>query len=110
MTEKSKGIIFGHVHKYIIAGGHKEPTDGMVWWIIAVCRGKLDPKGLVDYAYGFDSPGRMIAHVSGCTDNFVDRFGKWSDFERRHKLDEKQIETAGDILANVVQRATARRK
>ena len=106
MTTKPKGIIFGHVHGYIIDGGHKEPTDGMVWWIIAVCRGKLDPKGLVDYAYGFDSPGRAINYVKRRTDNFVDRLGKWSDFERRHKLDKNEILTAGDILNRIARGGT----
>ena len=104
--KKSKGIIFGHVHKYIIDGGHKEPTDGMVWWIIAICRGKLDPRGLIDYAFPFPNSPQILSYVSKRTDDFVDRLGKWSDFERRHKLDEKQIETAGDILADIARQAS----
>ena len=104
MTTKPKGVIFDLVWNYIVDGGHREPKEGTVWWIIAVCRGKLDPKGLVDYVYGFDKPGAMIAHVSSCTDDFVDRLGKWGDFERRHKLDKNEIQTAGNILNQITRR------
>ena len=107
---------FKIVKAYLAEKSGEVPGNKTVW---ALLRGskqlktigfysRLDPKPAIDYAYsdGITNPEGMLISIARNPDKYVDRFGRWSAFVMRHKLDKKDIQTAGRILAGITERAT----